>query len=141
MSYALFINQGLLELAFSLGQWRNLALEVGLFTNFFSPSPADSNLTPHECALPGYARVALNSLSWEDASVGNDGSIFSVGPSFTFGSNTGGIVVYGFVLYSSSTEDVIAEGLLDSAYSVPASGGTLTFALQIVAFAQQGPFV
>ena len=140
MAYALFIDQGLTDLANSLVEWDNPTLYLGLFTNNITPANTDVNATTTECVLTGYARIALNSLTWSNTSIANQGSYLSATAAFNFAVYGGGTTIYGFTLWDPNTNLVVAEGLLDSTFAVPAIGGTLDFTLEIACFANTGPF-
>lgn len=140
MAYALFIDQGLQIVCDAYVVNANMSTYLGLYTNSVTPAHGDVNGTYTECVLSGYARINIASLVWTPTTISGEGSNLSAAADFTFSAYGGGTTIYGFFLIDEDSGDIVAAGLLDTAYLVPSGGGTLQFTLEIAVFPNTGPF-
>ena len=104
---------------------------IGLYTTNHTPAVTDtkSTYTAIECSLPGYAEITLAPGSWTGSATAGTATYNYPAQTFTFTSNVGGITIYGAFIFDANGV-LICAGLLDTAFPVPAAGGSLTLTLQ-----------
>lgn len=100
-------------------------LKLGLYVNNHAPDPNDTTANYTECTLAGYAQITLTGANWSTPSYSapTESTVYSPDNTFTF--TAGSVTIYGALLFNQAG-DVIAAGLLDTAFAVPSGGGTVT---------------
>src|SRR5215472_4404886 len=99
-------------------------LKLGLYVNNITPSPGDDGTTYLECSLAGYAQITLTGASWSTPSY-SAGVTSTVYPNVTFTFTGGGQTIYGVLLFDTAG-GIDYTGLLDTPFTVPGPGGSLT---------------
>lgn len=130
MSTAVFLTEGL-DIATKnlLGQAIAITPKLRLFTNNVQPTAADTLATYIQCILGGYADAVITPANWVGSSAGGVATYTYPNITFTFNAYAGGVTIYGGVYYDNTSGKGLFSFLLDTAYAVPAGGGTLTVAM------------
>lgn len=130
MATATFLNEGMDQLTKqALGVTSAPAPKIRLFTNNHTPAVGDALAAFTQCTLPGYADATITPSSWTGSSTGGTSTYTYPNVTFTFTANSGGTTIYGVVVYDATAGKGTYAFLLDTAYAVPAAGGSLTVAL------------
>lgn len=129
---ALWTNQGLIDSTRAfLASGAVPSYTVLLFVNDHVPSPISVPADLVECSLPGYARAPLSPASWTLSVAA--GLVTAIYPTltFSFGSNSGGTVIYGFMVVNTTggAERSAWGERFAYPYGVPSAGGSLTLDL------------
>jgi hypothetical protein len=100
------------------GQWT-----LHLFTNVITPGVTNTVGSYTECALTGYAAVALTPGSWTGSTTG--GVATYTYPAVTFTFSTGSVTIFGYYItfQISATVYLLCAQNFASSYAVPSGGG------------------
>lgn len=130
MATATFLTEGL-DIATKnlLGQAIAITPKLRLFTNNQQPGAADTLATYTQCVLAGYADAAITPANWMGSSAGGVATYAYPNLAFTFNAYAGGTTIYGGVYYDATSGKALFAFQLDTAYAVPAGGGTLNVAM------------
>ena len=130
MATATFLTEGLSELtAVLLGNTLGIAPKLRLFSNNPTITAASTLSSFTANGLTGGADASIIPSSWSVSSSGGVASATYPTVTFTFAAYAGGTTIYGGVVYNSNSSKGYYAWLLDTAFAVPAGGGTLTIAL------------
>jgi hypothetical protein len=111
-----------------LNKVANGNLTLRLYTNNHTPAVGDNNAAYTECALVGYAAVTLAPGSWTGSSAAGVATYNYIAVTFTFSAYAGGTTIWGAYL-TNGVPDVMLASLLDTAFTVPAAGGSVTITM------------
>lgn len=103
--------------------------KVRLYTNNHAPAVTDSAAAFTECVLSGYALVTTTPASWTGSVSAGVATYNYPAITFTFSAYAGGTTIYG-VFVAPGDGTCWLAGLLDTAFAVPAAGGSVTVTLQ-----------
>lgn len=127
---ALLTNQGLDDIVrYTLGLTSAFHLVLHLYTNNHTPALADVSGNYTECSLSGYGAVTLTGSSWTGSTSGGLASYTYPTITWTFFANTGSTTIYGVFGTDSDTGHLCFAESFGTNFTVPASGGTLTYVL------------
>jgi hypothetical protein len=103
-------------------------LTLHLYTNDYTPVVTDTAEDYTECELTGYDSITLTPDDWTGSTTDGLSTYTYPSQSWTFSSYAGGTTIYGAYL-TNGAGVAVAAALLDTAFAVPAAGGTLNLSL------------
>lgn len=107
------------------GSLGNLTLK--LYVNNHTPVVTDTAAAYTECTATGYAAVTLTGASWTGSTTGGVADYTYPAVTFTFTAGLGQTI---FGAYLVDQAGNVEAGLLDTAFAIPAGGGTVTINLE-----------
>jgi hypothetical protein len=107
-------------------------LRLRLYTNNHAVVVGDVWAALTECALAGYAFALTVPANWTITTAAPVGYSVATYPAvtFTFNAYAGGVTIFGFAI-TTTANLLLVGGLLDTAFVVPAGGGSLTINLTL----------